>query len=228
MWGSGLNNVGQLGNGKHRDLPGAINPLPMGCYGSGCNPFPILAGLSDPGFQYSAPLPASGFYDVPGGRYYTGAVKWAVTQGITKGTDDTHFTPERNCTRAEVITFLWRANGSPAPAGGAAVTDLGAPGSYYYDAARWAAGKGLYTGTKFRPNDLCTRAMVVDFLWKLAGSPQAGAGTQFPDVPADLAGAVAWAVAENITTGADGGKFNPNGICTRGQIVTFLHRASDL
>jgi len=217
MWGSGLNNVGQLGNGRHRDL-GTVNPLPMGAYyGSGCNPFIIPAGLSDPGFNYDAPRPASGFYDVGSGSPFQGAVAWAVQQKITNGVSATNFGPTNTCTHNHILTFLWRANGSPAAEGS----------GDFAKAAAWARSQGLLDGGSFDGTKPCTRAETMMYLWKLAGSPAAAANSTFTDVPAsaDYAQAVAWAVSQGITSGTSKTTFGPSNPCTRGQIVTFLYRS---
>ena len=161
---------------------------------------------------------APSFADVSGSAYYAQPVAWAVQQGITTGTSKTQFSPGSTCTQGQIITFLWRSKGSPKPA--KAVT-----GSEYYAAAvQWAREQGLIDGT-FSAKAPCTRAMVVTYLWKLAGSPQAGSAGF-----ADVAGtpyeqAVVWAVDQKITTGTGINTFSPDQTCTRGQIVTFLYRA---
>ena len=169
------------------------------------------------------------FVDVATGSYYEDAVDWAVENGITKGTDDTHFSPDGICTRAQAVTFLWRAAGSPAPKTNTMpFTDVNA-GSYYYDAVLWAVENGITKGTSdttFSPNMICTRAQIVTFLWRSEKSPAAGIANPFADVKstAYYAGAVLWAVKENITKGTTSTTFSPNADCTRAQIVTFLWR----
>ena len=169
------------------------------------------------------------FVDVATGSYYEDAVDWAVENGITKGTDDTHFSPDGICTRAQAVTFLWRAAGSPAPKTNTMpFTDVNA-GSYYYDAVLWAVENGITKGTSdttFSPNMICTRAQIVTFLWRSEKSPAAGTANPFADVKstAYYAGAVLWAVKENITKGTTSTTFSPNADCTRAQIVTFLWR----
>ncbi|MCD8066898.1 MAG: leucine-rich repeat protein [Oscillospiraceae bacterium] len=167
------------------------------------------------------------FTDVVSGSYYCDAVAWAVGQGITTGTTSTTFSPDDTCTRGQIITFLWRAVGSPAPTGAGSFSDVDAS-IYYADAAQWASEQGidLSTGT-FSPAAACTRATVVEYLYRLAGSPEAAAATQFTDVSASdsYASAVAWAVETGVTTGTSETTFDPAATCTRGQIVTFLYRA---
>ena len=171
----------------------------------------------------------SSFVDVPSGRYYEDAVDWAVANGITTGTDAAHFSPDGICTRAQVVTFLWRAAGRPAPESRAMpFTDVPAD-SYYYDAVLWAVENGITKGTSsttFSPDDTCTRAQIVTFLWRSEQSPAAGSSNPFTDVSADAyyADAVLWAVKEAITTGTTRTTFSPDAECTRAQIVTFLWR----
>ena len=169
------------------------------------------------------------FVDVATGSYYEDAVDWAVENGITKGTDDTHFSPDGICTRAQAVTFLWRAAGSPKPETRAMpFTDVPV-GSYYYDAVLWAVENGITKGTSdttFSPNTTCTRAQIVAFLWRSEKSPAAGTANPFADVKstAYYADAVLWAVKENITRGTTNTTFSPDADCTRSQIVTFLWR----
>ena len=169
------------------------------------------------------------FVDVATGSYYEDAVDWAVENGITKGTDDTHFSPDGICTRAQAVTFLWRTAGSPKPETRAMpFTDVPV-GSYYYDAVLWAVENGITKGTSdttFSPNMTCSRAQIVAFLWRSEKSPAAGTANPFADVKstAYYADAVLWAVKENITKGTTSTTFSPNADCTRAQIVTFLWR----
>ena len=169
------------------------------------------------------------FVDVPAGSYYEDAVDWAVENGITQGTDDTHFSPDGICTRAQAVTFLWRAAGSPEPETRAMPFADVPVGSYYYDAVLWAVENGITKGTSdttFSPNMTCTRAQIVAFLWRSEKSPAAGTANPFADVKstAYYADAVLWAVKENITKGTTNTTFSPNADCTRAQIVTFLWR----
>ena len=169
------------------------------------------------------------FVDVATGSYYEDAVDWAVGNGITQGTDATHFSPDGICTRAQTVTFLWRAAGSPKPETRTMpFTDIPA-GSYYYDAVLWAVENGIAKGTSdttFSPNMTCTRAQIVAFLWRSEKSPAAGTANPFADVKstAYYADAVLWAAKEDITKGTTNTTFSPNADCTRAQIVTFLWR----
>lgn len=168
----------------------------------------------------------AGFSDVPADAYYRDAVQWAVDRGITSGTGGTTFSSDRNCTRAEILTFLWRAMGSPAPKGGASFDDV-ASGAYYADAAAWAAGEGIVLGNRLDPDAPCTRAMAVEFLWRAGGCQAIATDTGFTDVPisASYSTAVEWAVIYGITSGTSESTFSPDMVCTRGQIMTFLYRA---
>ena len=169
------------------------------------------------------------FVDVATGSYYEDAVDWAVENGITKGTDDTHFSPDGICTRAQAVTFLWRTAGSPEPETRAMpFTDVPV-GSYYYDAVLWAVENGITegtSGTTFSPNSTCTRAQIVAFLWRSEKSPAASSRNPFADVKSSAyyADAVLWAVKEDITKGTTNTTFSPDADCTRAQIVTFLWR----
>ena len=170
------------------------------------------------------------FYDVPNDAYFYEAVKWAVKNGITNGVGDNLFAPGQPCTRAQIVTFLWRAAGSPEPKGTVAgMTDV-VSGSYYAKAVAWAIEKGITTGTAegtFSPDATCTRAQAVTFLAR-AQNAKATGKTAFSDVPADsyFADAVAWAQANGVTTGTSETTFSPDSDCTRAQIVTFLYRAN--
>ena len=171
----------------------------------------------------------TGFTDVPAGAYYAEAVKWAVSQGITAGTGATTFSPEASCTRAQVVTFLWRAAGSPVVTDAMDFTDVPAD-AYYAEAVRWAVSQGITAGTStttFSPEAICTRGQIVTFLWRAADSPVVTDATGFTDVPAGAyyAEAVRWAVFQGITAGTSATTFSPESICTRSQIVTFLFRA---
>ena len=169
------------------------------------------------------------FYDVPNNAYFYEAVKWAVKNGITTGVGNGLFAPEQPCTRAQIVTFLWRAAGSPEPKGAASgMTDV-VSGSYYEKAVAWAIENGITTGTTtstFSPDVTCTRAQAVTFLAR-ALKAKAASAAEFSDVPTDsyFADAVAWAAANGVTEGIGGGLFGSDNDCTRGQIVTFLYRA---
>ena len=170
------------------------------------------------------------FVDVPANAYYYDAVLWAAKNGITGGVDDTHFAPNATCTRAQVVTFLWRAAGSPAPKNSMMpFTDVPA-GSYYETAVLWAVENGITKGTSattFSPNATCSRGQIVSFLWRALGSPAVSGSAVFTDLPAGsyYETAVLWAVENGITNGTGNGMFSPNADCTRAQIVTFLWRA---
>ena len=169
------------------------------------------------------------FVDVSPDAYYADAVAWAVGNGITNGTSATTFGPDVSCTRAQMVTFLWRAAGSPEPTtANNPFTDVQA-GSYYYDAVLWAVEQGITSGTSattFAPDATVTRAQTVTFLYRAAGSPAVSGGS-FADISADAyyADAVAWAVSEGVTVGTSDTTFSPNMNCTRAQIVTFMYRA---
>ena len=181
-------------------------------------------------FKASAPTGKNPFIDVPAGSYYEDAVIWAVEKGITSGTSAVTFDPNGNCTRAQAVTFLWRAAGSPAPKTKVMpFTDVPS-GSYYYDAVLWAMEQGITKGTSdtaFSPNASCTRAQIVTFLWRANGSPAVSGNSAFTDVASDAyyAAAVAWAEKNGVTGGIGNGLFGSGNNCTRAQIVTFLYRA---
>ena len=169
------------------------------------------------------------FTDVPAGSYYEDAVIWAVDKGITTGTSATTFNPDATCTRAQIVTFLWRAAGSPAAKSSAMPFADVKAGSYYETAVLWAVENGITKGTSdttFSPNMTCSRAQIVTFLWRSEKSPAAGTANPFADVKstAYYADAVLWAVKEDITKGTTNTTFSPNADCTRAQIVTFLWR----
>ena len=169
------------------------------------------------------------FYDVPNNAYFYEAVKWAVKNGITTGVGDNLFAPEQPCTRAQIVTFLWRAAGSPEPKGAASGMSDVVSGSYYEKAVAWAIENGITTGTTtstFSPDATCTRAQAVTFLAR-ALKAKAASAAEFSDVPTGsyFADAVAWAEANGVTEGIGGGLFGSDNDCTRGQIVTFLYRA---
>ena len=167
------------------------------------------------------------FYDVPNDAYYFDAVKWAVKNGITAGVGDNLFAPNQPCTRAEIVTFLWRAAGSPVVNYAMNMSDI-PEGAYYAEAVRWALSEGIAVGTSadtFSPDDTCTRAEAVTFLCRAKGS-KIDYNNEFTDVGGDdyYADAVAWAEKNNVTVGVGNDKFAPDDDCSRGQIVTFLYR----
>ena len=172
-----------------------------------------------------------GFTDVPANSWYAGAVAWAVEQGITSGTSDTTFSPNVSCTRAQMVTFLWRASGTPEIGTTSPFSDVSAD-AYYYDAVLWAVEQGITGGTgggKFSPDTPCTRAQMATFLWRANGSTEVTGTTPFSDVSAETYyyNAVLWAYEQNITNGTGGGKFSPDATCTRAQMVQMLKNASD-
>ena len=168
------------------------------------------------------------FYDVPNDAYFYEAVKWAVENGITTGVGNDLFAPEQPCTRAQIVTFLWRAAGSPEPKTASSFTDVSAS-AYYAKAVAWAVENGITNGmteTTFAPDATCTRGQSVTFLHRaLKGT--AGTISSFADVPANAfyADAVGWALSQKVTDGTSNTTFSPDDNCTRGQIVTFLYRA---
>ena len=208
------------------------------------NPFPERGAVEKRGFFlfgdgsknacFESPdaiyVTANKFLDVQKSDFYFDAVKWAVEQEITTGTSATTFSPSANCNRAQAVTFLWRAKGSPAPTTTTtAFTDV-APGSYYYNAVLWAVENGVTTGTSattFSPNAPCTRGQIVTFLQRSLNETAKETNNPFTDVApnAFYADAVLWAVANDVTKGTSATTFSPNANCTRGQIVTFLYRA---
>ena len=174
--------------------------------------------------------PTAVFADVDATAYYYDAVLWAVEKGITAGTSATTFSPADTCTRAQMVTFLWRAIGSPEPAAAESpFADVTDPGAYYYKAVLWAVEKGITTGTTataFDPNGTVSRAQAVTFLYRLAGEPETSAENGFADVGdgAYYRQAVLWAAEKGVTTGKTADAFAPADPCLRGQIVTFLYR----
>ena len=172
---------------------------------------------------------ANEFIDVPAGSYFYEAVMWAVENGVTTGVSASRFDPNGVCTRAQAVTFLWRAAGSPAPRSRTMPFADVPAGSYYYDAVLWAVENGITKGTSdttFSPNDTCTRAQIVSFLWRSEKTPAASSRNPFTDVKpgAYYLDAVLWAVESGITKGTTAMTFSPDADCTRAQIVTFLWR----
>ena len=174
------------------------------------------------------------FVDVDAKAYYYDPVVWAVENEITNGIDATHFAPGYSCTRGQVVTFLWRSKGSPAPTTTVNPFFDVESGKYFYNAVLWAVEHGITAGvdpTHFKPDDPCTRGQVVTFLWRTAGTPQPGSsGCAFTDVASNAYyyKAMLWAVEKGVTNGMNATSFAPGATCTRGQIVTFLYRAKDL
>ena len=180
--------------------------------------------------EKTAPQPVK-FVDVPENAYYADAVDWAVQNGITNGKDATHFAPKDDCTRAQIVTFLWRTAGEPEPTTTTNPFVDVSPSAYYYKAVLWAVGEEITNGTDathFSPNATCTRAHAVTFLWRMEGEPMPSSiRSTFVDVQdanAYYYYAVMWAVEKGITNGTDNNHFSPKQNCSRAQIVTFLYR----
>lgn len=195
--------------------------------GGGKFTFTMPAGRVEVRAVFAAEVKTAPFRDVPVDAYYYDAVKWAAEKGITTGQANGLFGSDQSCTRAQIITFLWRAVGSPVVNYAMEMGDVSAD-AYYAEAVRWALSRGITSGTgggAFSPNDACTRAQAVTLLAR-ALSAKADGKAEFSDVPTDsyYAGAVAWAVENGVTTGVGGGRFDPNATCTRAQIATFLYR----
>ena len=184
--------------------------------------------LSNENYDGSASLP---FTDVADDAYYADAVAWAIANGVTSGTSAATFSPNASCTRAQMVTFLWRAAGSPEPKSPSTVFPDVKSGAYYEKAVAWAVEQSITTGTSattFSPDANVTRAQAVTFQWRAAGAPKAEGTNAFTDVKADAfyAEAVQWAVNAGVTTGTSDTAFSPASDCTRAQIVTFLYRAA--
>ena len=207
------------------------NRLSLNDQGNGKYTFTMPSGKVNVGAAFSKIETAISFSDVKLGDYYYDAVKWAVENGITEGTSAETFSPGASCTRAQMVTFLWRAAGSPAPKSAANPFKDVNKNDYYYSAVLWAVENGITSGTSadtFSPTATVTRGQTVTFLYRAAGSPAVSGGS-FSDVATDAyyANAVAWASQNNITSGTGNGKFSPGADCTRGQIVTLLYRANN-
>jgi len=213
-----------------KNAPGAAAQQPAKG-GAPANPAKAPAAAQRTAPPQSASEPAKGkpvqFSDVDAGAYYYDAVQWAVQQGIASGTSETTFGPDQKCTRGQTITMLWKSAGSPAPKNqNNPFTDV-KESAYYYKPVLWAAERGIATGTSFEPDAAITRGQFATFLYRNAGSPAAAANHSFTDVPSDAyySQAVAWISAKGIASGTGEHTFSPDGVCTRGQIVTMLHRA---
>ena len=206
------------------------NVLKLTDKGDGKYSFTMPDGKVEIKAVFAKKVETSPFGDVSTDAYYYKAVQWAQEKGITDGISSDLFGPEQPCTRSQIVTFLWRAAGSPEPKGTAAgMTDV-VPDSYYAKAVAWAVENGITTGTAegtFSPDATCTRAQAVTFLARAQNATATGK-TAFSDVPADsyFADAGAWAQANGVTTGTSETTFSPDNDCTRAQIVTFLYRAN--
>ena len=209
-------------------LPTPVGPKP-GKKDEPTEPGTTEPGTTEPGTtEPGATEPVNPFTDVPAGAYYEEAVIWAAEKGITKGASETTFAPKALCTRAQVVTFLWRAAGCPEPQSGSSFTDVTA-GSYYAKAVAWAIENGITDGTGdglFSPDAVCTRAQAVTFLYRASSAADVGGSISFSDVAADAyyAAAVRWAEQNGITDGIGGGLFGTELDCTREQIITFMFR----
>ena len=196
--------------------------------GNGQYTFTMPSGKVEVAAEFVKEVEVSPFADVATDAYYYGAVKWAVEKGVTNGVSETLFGPDQACTRAQIVTFLWRAAGSPEPKSGSSFADVAAD-AYYAKAVAWAVENGITKGTSettFHPDETCTRAQGVTFLYRALGK-LAAAQAGFTDVAADsyYADAVNWAAENGVTKGISETLFGPDGSCTRAQIVTFLYRA---
>ena len=204
------------------------NSLKLTDKGDGKYSFTMPSGKVDIDATFKKLVETSPFADVSTDAYYYEAVKWAAENNITGGIGNGLFGPDLTCTRGQIVTFLWRAAGSPEPTALSTFTDV-ASDAYYAKAVAWAVENGVTTGTgdgKFSPDAPCTRGQAVTFLWRALGQ-LTGDTASFSDVPADsyFAQAVAWAAQSGVTTGTGNGRFSPDALCTRAQIVTFLFRA---
>ena len=205
------------------------NELKLTDKGNGKYTFTMPASKVEIKATFVKEVETSPFSDVSTSAYYYEAVKWAQEKDITGGIGNGLFGPNQPCTRAQIVTFLWRAAGSPEPKSMSSFSDVSAD-SYYAKAVAWAVENGITTGTgdgKFSPDATCTREQAVAFLYRASGSPAVSGGSAFSDVAANAyyADAVAWAEKNGVTGGIGGGLFGSGNTCTRAQIVTFLYRA---
>ena len=206
--------------------------LSLNDQGNGKYTFIMPSGKVNVDAAFSKIATTISFRDVKQSDYYYDAVKWAVEKGITEGTSVDTFSPHASCTRAQTVTFLWRAAGSPEPTGTVnPFSDL-SPNAYYYKAVLWAVENGITQGTSadtFSPDATVTRGQTVTFLHRAAGAPSHGGNAAFLDISDNdyYFAAVAWAAQNGITSGTGNGKFAPNAVCTRAQIVTLLYRADN-
>lgn len=215
----------ELGSLAVKDASGDL--LPLADLGNGKYSFVMPDGKVSVEAEF-VKTAATSFADVPANAYFADAVKWAVDKGITNGLSDTMFGPYASCTRAQIVTFLWRAAGSPEPKTVSSFTDVPAS-AYYAKAVAWAIENGITNGmteTTLAPDATCTRGQSVTFLYRALKGTASGS-TNFTDVKSDTfyADAINWAVANNVTNGTSNTMFSPNADCTRAEIVTFLYRA---
>lgn len=215
----------ELGSLAVKDASGDL--LPLADLGNGKYSFVMPDGKVSVEAEF-VKTAATSFADVPANAYFADAVKWAVDKDVTNGLTDTMFGPYESCTRTQIVTFLWRAAGSPEPRTASSFTDVPAS-AYYAKAVAWAIENGITNGmteTTFAPNATCTRGQSVTFLYRALKGTASGS-TNFTDVKSDAfyTDAINWAVANNVTNGTSNTTFSPNADCTRAQIVTFLYRA---
>ena len=215
----------ELGSLAVKDASGDL--LPLADLGNGKYSFVMPDGKASVEAEF-VKTAATSFADVPANDYFADAVKWAVDKDVTNGLTDTMFGPYESCTRTQIVTFLWRAAGSPEPRTASSFTDVPAS-AYYAKAVAWAIENGITNGmteTTFAPNATCTRGQSVTFLYRALKGTASGS-TNFTDVKSDAfyADAINWAVANNVTNGTSNTTFSPNADCTRAEIVTFLYRA---
>lgn len=215
----------ELGSLAVKDASGDL--LPLADLGNGKYSFVMPDGKVSVEAEF-VKTAATSFADVPANAYFADAVKWAVDKGVTNGLSDTMFGPYKSCTRAQIVTFLWRAAGSPELKTMSSFTDVPAS-TYYAKAVAWAIENGITNGmteTTFAPDATCTRGQIVTFLYRALKGTASGS-TNFTDVKSDTfyADAINWAVANNVTNGTSNTTFSPNADCTRAEIVTFLYRA---
>ena len=216
----------ELGDLTVKDANG--NALPLTDKGDGKYTFTMPGSKVVVEASFVKTAVSTGFADVPADAYFADAVKWAVDKGVTNGLSDTMFGPYEPCTRAQIVTFLWRAAGSPEPKTASSFTDVSAS-AYYAKAVAWAVENGITNGmteTTFAPDATCTRGQSVTFLYRALKGTASGS-TNFTDVKSDTfyADAINWAVANNVTNGTSNTTFSPNADCTHAEIVTFLYRA---
>ena len=216
----------ELGSLAVKDASG--NTLPLTDLGNGKFSFVMPASKVSVEANFVKSAVSTGFADVPANAFFADAVKWAVDKGVTNGLTETMFGPYEPCTRGQIVTFLWRAAGSPEPKTAVSFADVPA-GSYYAKAVAWAIENGITNGmteTTFAPDATCTRGQSVTFLYRALKGTASGSAS-FTDVKSDAfyADAVNWAVASDVTNGTSNTTFSPNADCTRAEIVTFLYRA---
>lgn len=215
---------------KGRVYPNDIQSLyEKGYVRFNCNYYDIVESKTDTSKPVTnTASTVSGFKDVTTDKYYAESVEWAVDENITKGVTATAFQPNSTCSQAQILTFIWRSQGSPKVDTVAPIVESKniTPANYYYDAVNWGYANGMIDGS-FNPNSPCSRSLAMQYLYKMAGSPAVTGDGSMQDVPesARYHDAVYWAIQQGITNGTTGTTFTPTATCTRAQIVTFLWRA---